>query len=72
MEPWSYDIWSLGAIFLEVITGFPLWLSMKGKITTRKGRKIVNFGIFGVQGRVNAKIVLKQNTALKNLSSCIK
>jgi len=71
MAPWSYDIWSLGAIFLEIITGFPLWLGLKGKITTRKGKNVVNFGIFGVQGRVNAKIVNKQNIVLKNLSSCI-
>mmetsp|Transcript_26729 Transcript_26729/g.23593 ORF Transcript_26729/g.23593 Transcript_26729/m.23593 type:complete len:217 (+) Transcript_26729:886-1536(+) len=72
MTPWSYDMWSLGAIFLEIITGFPLWLGLKGKITTRKGKHVVNFGIFGVQGRVNAKIVNKQNTVLKDLSSCIK
>jgi dual specificity tyrosine-phosphorylation-regulated kinase 2/3/4 len=72
MAPWSYDIWSLGAIFLEIITGFPLWLGLKGKITTRKGKNVVNFGIFGVQGRVNAKIVNKQNIVLKDLPSCIK
>lgn len=72
MAPWSYDIWSLGAIFLEIITGFPLWLGLKGKITTRKGKNVVNFGIFGVQGRVNAKIVSKQNIVLKDLPSCIK
>jgi len=72
MEPWSFDIWSLGAIFLEIMTGFPLWLGLKGKITTRKGRSVVNFGIFGVQGRVNAKIIGKQNTALKDLAACIK
>jgi len=72
MEPWSFDIWSLGAIFLEILTGFPLWLGLKGKITTRKGKNVVNFGIFGVQGRVNAKIVNKQNTALKDLPSCMR
>ena len=72
MTPWSYDIWSLGAILLEIITGFPLWLGLKGKITTRKGKNVVNFGIFGVQGRVNSKIVKKQDTVLKDLSSCLK
>lgn len=72
MEPWSYDIWSLGAIFLEIITGFPLWLGLKGKIKTKSGKNVVNFGVFGVQGRVNAKIVTKQTNALKNLGSCIK
>lgn len=29
-NPWSFDMWSLGALLLEIITGFPLWLSMKG------------------------------------------
>ena len=72
LEPWSYDIWSLGAIFLEIITGFPLWLGMKGKIKTRTGKNVVNFGVFGVQGRVNAKIITKQTTALKDLGVCIK
>ena len=30
--PWSIDVWSLGAILLELIIGFPLWLSYKGRI----------------------------------------
>ncbi|CAI2362767.1 unnamed protein product [Moneuplotes crassus] len=72
MNSWSYDAWSIGAIFLEIVTGFPLWLGLKGKITTRKGKNIVNFGIFGVRGRDNAKIINKQNTVLKDLPSCIK
>ena len=31
-QSWSYDVWSLGALLLEVMTGFPLWLSMKGRV----------------------------------------
>ena len=34
LHPWSYDIWSFGAIIMEILTGFPLWLSLKGRITT--------------------------------------
>ena len=34
LNPWSYDIWSLGAILLEILTGFPLWLSLKGRVET--------------------------------------
>ena len=30
--PWSIDIWSLGCILLETVTGFPLWLSYKGRV----------------------------------------
>ena len=32
MKPWSIDMFSMGAILLEIFTGFPLWLSMKGRM----------------------------------------
>lgn len=32
LQPWSYDIWSFGALLLEIMTGFPLWLSMKSRV----------------------------------------
>lgn len=28
-EPWSYDTWSLGIILLEILTGIPVWMSLK-------------------------------------------
>ena len=31
MDVWSFDMWSLGSILLEIISGFPLWLSYKGR-----------------------------------------
>ena len=34
-HPWSYDIWSLGMIFLELAAGFPIWLSLKSRINGR-------------------------------------
>lgn len=61
MKNWSFDMWSMGALMLEIISGFPLWLSYKGKITTRKGKVILNYGIFGVSGRNNTKIIQKQS-----------
>ena len=48
LRPWSYDIWSLGAILLEILTGFPLWLSLKGRITTQSGKSIIGLGLLGV------------------------
>jgi dual specificity tyrosine-phosphorylation-regulated kinase 2/3/4 len=33
-QPWSYDIWSLGAILLEILTGIPIWMSLKSRATT--------------------------------------
>lgn len=65
-------MWSLGALFLEILSGFPLWLSYKGMITNQKGQQILNYGIFGVSGRNIQKIILKQTQALKNLSAQIK
>ena len=51
MNVWSYDMWSVGAILLEIISGFPLWLSLKGRMRSLKGKNIFGKGIFGVQGR---------------------
>lgn len=65
--PWSIDIWSLGAILLEFVIGFPLWLSYKGRIV-KEGRMNENedglgslcmTGLFGIQGRVPKKIAGK-------------
>jgi serine/threonine protein kinase len=54
-----FDIWSLGSILIEILSGFPLWLSLKGKVISVDGRNIMNYGIFGVSGRDNAKILQK-------------
>lgn len=51
MKIWSYDMWSVGALLLEVITGFPLWLSLKGRTKTLRGKQIFGTGVFGVAGR---------------------
>ena len=32
-QAWSYDVWSLGAILLEVLTGIPIWMSLKSRAT---------------------------------------
>ena len=48
MKNYSFDMWSLGALFLEILSGFPIWLSYKGMLTNSKGNEITNYGIFGV------------------------
>lgn len=60
-----FDVWSLGSILLEVISGFPLWLSLKSRVQSLDGRSIINYGIFGVAGRDNGKILAKQNQIFK-------
>ena len=54
-----FDMWSLGSILIELISGFPLWLSLKSRVKSLDGRSIINYGIFGVAGRDNAKILAK-------------
>jgi dual specificity tyrosine-phosphorylation-regulated kinase 2/3/4 len=34
MKSWSYDMWSLGAIILEILTGIPIWMSLKCRMVT--------------------------------------
>lgn len=64
-------MWSMGSLLLEIITGFPLWLSMKGRVRTKKGKNIFGYGIFGVQGRDVQKIYDKQIKMLSNLEFSI-
>jgi dual specificity tyrosine-phosphorylation-regulated kinase 2/3/4 len=58
-------MWALASILLEILSGFPLWLSLKSRVIAREGRSIINFGMFGVAGRDNAKILAKQQQLLK-------
>ena len=32
VNPWTIDIWSLGCIILEIVSGLPLWMSIPTKI----------------------------------------
>lgn len=61
-QPWSFDIWSLGAIMLELSLGTPLWLSYKCRAgdSQRTGT-----GLFAVPGRDPERIVQKQVEALR-------
>jgi serine/threonine protein kinase len=77
MHPWSIDIWSLGAIILEVVIGFPLWLSYKGRIIKDRGSDKQEashcmMGLFGIQGRIPKKIIAKQLDTLRRLKSTLK
>ena len=71
-EPWSYDTWSLGIILLEILTGIPVWMSLKCRAQTATGKSLVSLGILGVQGRDGKKIFAKQQQSLKNLGQTLK
>lgn len=63
--PYVFDMWGLASILLEILSGFPLWLSLKSRVLTIEGRSIINYGMFGVAGRDNTKILQKQQQLLK-------
>jgi serine/threonine protein kinase len=71
-----FDVWSLGSILLEVLSGFPLWLSLKSRVQSLSGHSRINYGLFGVAGRDNAKILNKQSQligpGMKNLLTVLK
>ena len=64
-NPWTIDIWSLGCIVLEIITGVPLWMSIDTRIEERGGGRVT--GLFAVKNRVFAKISQKQIDVVNNL-----
>ena len=70
-QPWSVDMWSVGAILLEILTGFPQWLSLKGRVEVAK-HSITGNGVFGVQGKSAAKIIQKQKETVGKIREVLK
>ena len=64
-------MWSIGAIFLEILTGFPMWLGLKGRTMSGK-RSILSSGVFSAQGREPMKILHKQRAFLGNLEKSLR
>jgi hypothetical protein len=58
--PWSIDAWSFGVVLLEMVVGFPVWLSLKGRKTRGSKSSETMKGVFGVQGRLIVKIATIQ------------
>lgn len=63
-NPWSIDVWSLGAIVLEIITGAPLWMSLKCRVDIG-AKTALRMGLFAVKGRAYDKILIKQKSVLE-------
>ena len=62
-------MWSLGVILLELVIGFPVWMSYKGRIV--RGENLssnIMTGVFGVQGRTPSKIAKIQQNVAGNLA----
>jgi len=64
-QPWSFDIWSLGAILLELSIGTPLWLSYKCRVADDQRANSASLGLFAVPGRDPEKIMQRQADALR-------
>ena len=69
LNNWSIDVWSLGAVLLEIALGFPIWLSYRGRIVCKiineygendEVKSDITTGLFGVTGRESHKIVKLQ------------
>jgi serine/threonine protein kinase len=57
---WSLDVWSLGVILLEIITGYPVWMAVKCKLMTATNKPKVGQGIFAVKDREPLRIIAAQ------------
>jgi len=64
-KPWSFDIWSLGSILLELCIGTPLWLSYKCRVADDQRANSAAMGLFAVPGRDPEKIMQKQSDAVR-------
>jgi dual specificity tyrosine-phosphorylation-regulated kinase 2/3/4 len=61
-------MWSLGVILLEILTGIPIWMSLKCRTSTLTNKSQITPGIFAVQGRSGPKILAKQDLVFRNLN----
>jgi dual specificity tyrosine-phosphorylation-regulated kinase 2/3/4 len=59
-------MWSLGCVLLEIVSGIPLWMSLK-TLVHRKGCDMIKYGLFAVKGRLFDKIIKKQIEVANNL-----
>jgi dual specificity tyrosine-phosphorylation-regulated kinase 2/3/4 len=71
-KPWVIDIWGLGCVLLEIISGIPLWMSIDTVVETSQGESKIDRGLFAVKGRLFEKIVQKQIAVASNLEEVLK
>eukprot|EP00397_Hematodinium_sp_SG-2012_P028686 GEMP01030223.1.p1 GENE.GEMP01030223.1~~GEMP01030223.1.p1 ORF type:complete len:419 (+),score=75.91 GEMP01030223.1:24-1259(+) len=64
VTPWSFDIWSTGCLWLEILHGVPLWIPFECLLPSGQ---VVKRGLFGVQRRDPARIVTSQEAVVKDL-----
>jgi dual specificity tyrosine-phosphorylation-regulated kinase 2/3/4 len=65
-NPWVIDVWSLGSVLLEIVSGVPLWMSLK-TIVRKKNAEVIRYGLFAIKGRAFDKIIKQQLEVVQNL-----
>lgn len=69
-NPWVIDVWSLGSVLLEIVSGVPLWMSLK-TIVNRKNQEVIRYGLFAIKGRAFDKIIKQQLDVVQHLEQYI-
>ncbi len=64
-------MWSAGAVLLEILTGFPLWLSLKARVELAPNKNLISHGVFAVQGKAPEKILQKQKEAIERMGEVL-
>ena len=68
-RPWSVDVWSFGAVLLEMVSGAPLWMSLKCKVGNKA--KSLKYGLFAAKGRAYDKICQKQKVFVDEMEETL-
>uniref|UniRef100_K3X751 Protein kinase domain-containing protein n=1 Tax=Globisporangium ultimum (strain ATCC 200006 / CBS 805.95 / DAOM BR144) TaxID=431595 RepID=K3X751_GLOUD len=69
----SFDVWSVGAVFLELLCGFPLWFGYRSRIEVAgKEYWVKNGGPFTTKHRNPASIQQRQLEIAANLEGAIR
>ncbi|RHY82783.1 hypothetical protein DYB26_008682 [Aphanomyces astaci] len=74
-RPHSFDMWSLGCVFLEIACGVPLWLPFKARVDSKyrdDKKPLVTGGLLAATGRNADKIATRQLHVVANLRKCIR
>ncbi|CAK4608396.1 hypothetical protein LEN26_013731 [Aphanomyces euteiches] len=69
--PHSFDMWSVGCVFLEIVCGVPLWFSYKSRVTGWDPNRSVT-GLLSASGRDPDKIAHRQLHVVEHLTKCIR
>jgi serine/threonine protein kinase len=48
--PWSIDIWSLGVILMEMVIGYPIWMSYNSITNVRCTIALVYYRLLAIPG----------------------